>query len=696
MVKETSASPPTTERNDMTQFRMIEQEDAHSQQYRIDLPVYAYIRFSTMGQVRNSLQSKKMQDDRMNQKLQRIGFTDIRVKDKDEGISGQKGLDRRSDLADIYHAMKAGVCGAIAAYDASRLWRDRDRVHFNDFIMKIKQYNVPVILHNRTYWPKIKDDMEALRAEFEYSQKALEQFYDKANPAKQEAVLGGSYGGHAIPVGFVVIGEKGARCYCLYEPHATLIRWLFRRYRELGGNLGKLGRELVAINFHFPDFDTDALRALGAAIPHIGLHHDAQGYTLQTRGGLVSVLTNRAYLGWYCYTAYSEEARVFHGEYIRKDAHTAIVDYDDFLYAYSRLSPVTLDGEINEDKPKIDRRHGMGCDALLENILECDGAPVYVMADREKYTAKMHNGGWHINPLAVPIAPIDREFSTALRLMLIELEKRHEQGFADGLYELLTQAQETAVKESDTLAGELANVLQGIKEAELQKKVALAEGYEPDVVDAVRRLKKLNADREALGAKLAHSEQEQGDLAECQSLTEVALHQWEKMKFATKRRYVRLLVAKANMTSVSPRFLRLDIVIGTPFYRLMTGFVFRTHGERHVWTPEEEDAIRRLYPSAGKLELLQAAPLRSWSAIATHAHDMHVVRAWMPDTDDIDMLLSYADMQLMEREHIDRRGAPIPDTRTRAYPTSGWRSRELTIEEIQGRMIKDDKKYISW
>src|ERR1700693_5400103 len=157
----------------MTKLRLVEPEDSKKRTYRTDLDVYAYIRFSTMEQVKNSLQSKKMQDTRMSEKLQRIGWTPdrIRVKDKDEGISAQKGTDVRTDLADIYKAMKDGLCGAIAAYDASRLWRDRDHVFYNDFILKVKKYGVPVILHNKTYWPDVKSDMESLREEFRYAQK---------------------------------------------------------------------------------------------------------------------------------------------------------------------------------------------------------------------------------------------------------------------------------------------------------------------------------------------------------------------------------------------------------------------------------------------------------------------------------------------------------------------------------------------
>ena len=412
----------------MNNFKLVEQEVAQSQQYRIDLPVYTYIRFSSMAQVKNSLQSKKMQDQRMNEKLVKIGFTDIRVKDKDEGISAQKGLDTRSDLADIYRAMKAGECGAIAAFDASRLWRDRDRVHFNDFIMKIKQYNVPVILHNRTYWPKIKDDMEALRTEFEYSQKALDQSYEKMNPARQEAVLSGSYAGHAVPIGFIVVGEKGAKKYAVYEPHAKLIRWLFKRYRQLDGNLGRLGRELAIADFH-----RDALRAIGADIPHIGLRHDAQGYRLQSRDGLTGVLTNRAYLGWYVYNATSEESRVFQGEYINKESHSAIVDLDDFLFAYNRLSAVTLDGTPNENKPKVNRLYGVGCQALLENIVESNGTPCYAMSTTQTYVARLYNNGFKLPELVVGIDSLDSAVNNAMLTLILALEQRHKEGLIDSL-----------------------------------------------------------------------------------------------------------------------------------------------------------------------------------------------------------------------------------------------------------------------
>ena len=74
---------------------------------------------------------------------------------------------------------------------------------------------------------------------------------------------------------------------------------------------------------------------------------------------LVSMLSNVAYIGYYLYN----------GVLVSKEAYEPIVPMDDFLYAYSRLSGRTLDGETNESKPKVDRRYSVGINALLEGSL---------------------------------------------------------------------------------------------------------------------------------------------------------------------------------------------------------------------------------------------------------------------------------------------------------------------------------------
>jgi len=651
--------------------RLVQEFHPGQPQLPIDKLVVQYIRQSTQDQVKKNKQSTILQDAKLTRRLIAYGWPDERVRkiDTDQGKSGQKRRDQRAGLDELYRLVLSGQAGAVAAYDASRLYRDLTRVYYTDFVNMCETHNIVVVTYDTIYWPHIRRDMDALLDKFAEAARFIDEVvHGKLIPAKMQAIEESqSYGGHCIPMGFYVEeDEDGERkYYVVYEPHAKIIRWLFKRYRELNGNLGKLGREVRAMNLTFPPF------AGLETIPHVALRWTGNGYGLRTRGGLISILTNPAYIGYYIYD----------GVLISKKAHDAIVDMDDFLYAYSRLSPVTLDGQKNTAKPELDRRYGVACDALLENILESDGNPVYVMAGNQTYTAKTNADGWKSIELVAPVSLIDREFSMALRLMLLELEKLHEQGVADSLYGLLQDAQETVAQESDTLAGELQKVLKGIRQAELDKQIALEEEYADGVRDATRRLKRLRADREALEAKLARSEKEQADLAECQSLSEIALHQWDAMKFSTKLRYVRLLVAQANMTATSPHFLRLDIVIGTPFYRILTGFLYRKHGSRAPWTPEETDTLHRLYPTADRLDVLKALPMRSWESIMQQANIAGLPRSTRLNTARIPEQLAYADVLLMQQEEINQDGTSQSDT---AYHVAGvWRSQEIPTEDNQ-------------
>ena len=629
----------------MTQFRMVSQEEASNQQFRYDLPVYAYIRFSTLGQVKDSKQSKKQQDTRMHEKLVNMGFTNIVKKDKDEGISAQKGTDERADLADIYKAMEKGQCAGIAAWDASRLWRDRDRVYYNEFIKKIKKYNVPVILHNKTYWPKIESDMELLRTEFEYSQKALSQFYDKANPARQEAVLGGSFGGHAVPMGFVVIGEKGSKKYAVYEPHRKLVEWLFQRYRALNGNLGRLHHELVACDFHFPDFDQDILRQMGASTPHVALTHDSKGYRLQSRNGLISILTNRAYLGWYCFNATSEESRMFTGEYINKEAHDPAIDCDLFQFAYSRLSKYNLDGSKNEDKPEVERHYAQ-VTALLEGLITSDGIPVYAMSNGN-YVARKPMDGWKSTELVVSIEQMDGVLDEMVPAALQYAQCRDVE-LADKVAAIKAETEERA----GSLEHDIAVIDQGIREWELAKRVSMAENDEPGVTEAVRALKRLRADRAKLEAQASQAASEASELAETSNLLEQAYRDWRGMRFENKRRLVKLIVERADIREVSPHWLKLTVDFSAPVGGTVIAYMFRTRGSKPEWSASENLMLRRYYPSAPRETVLEKLPTRTWHSIMMQARTLGLSRPHIPGFTDIPDSWTFADMQLVNKVGI--------------------------------------------
>ncbi|MFL5693795.1 MAG: recombinase family protein [Ktedonobacteraceae bacterium] len=91
------------------------------QKLPIDRPVVLYIRRSTGKQVKESIQSKIQQDQATERRLRAKGFTDIRKISTDDGTSGQKLIEDRPGLKELYRMITNREVSAIACYDASRL-----------------------------------------------------------------------------------------------------------------------------------------------------------------------------------------------------------------------------------------------------------------------------------------------------------------------------------------------------------------------------------------------------------------------------------------------------------------------------------------------------------------------------------------------------------------------------------------------
>lgn len=224
-------------------------------------PVVQYIRRSTENQRLRNQMSLVQQDEKLGEKLVGKGFGRIEKIDTDDGKSGQRLLEDRAGLQYVYDLLEGRTLidgqriAAVGAYDASRMWRDTTHVWYNDFIQKLIANNVPFITWRRTYWPQDSRDMDALRREFEYALKSLETITERAIPARFLAVEeNSSYGGHAIPPGFIIAGLQTDKHYVVYEEHRKLVVYLFERFKALGGNIPRLLRELLHGGFHFPEF----------------------------------------------------------------------------------------------------------------------------------------------------------------------------------------------------------------------------------------------------------------------------------------------------------------------------------------------------------------------------------------------------------------------------------------------------------
>ncbi|MFL5692203.1 MAG: recombinase family protein [Ktedonobacteraceae bacterium] len=635
------------------------------------MPVAQYIRQSTMGQVKHNLQSQIQQDEELREILvDGFGWPD---NDKmiipisiDQGKSGQKRQDERQGLASLYHMIENREIGAVAAYDASRLWRDPTHVWYNAFISDyLIPYNIPVIMKAQVYYPARQADMDALRDEFKQAAWQLRHIYEKVNPARLIAIQRGkSYGGHCVPMGYIVVGTTGDRHYQIYHPHAELVEWLFKRYRELGGSFAKLAREIQASRFKFPSFEG----LPEGKVPHVALPFDGEGYPVRTRTALLGILTNPAYIGWYLFSksvaATDEQGNAIfirdaNGNIkgqkkdketivISKKAHDPIVDYDLFMYAYSRLSPTTLDGEANENKPKVDRRF-VRVPALLENVLESDGTPVYAMASKETYTARAYADSWKSTELVVRIDTLDKVVSNGILMVTTALEERHRKGLQDSMYEQLAALQQEKATEVKDFQKQLANIEKGIREAEMEKRAALAEEYEPGVRAAIKQLRLLDEAKTALEEKQSRAATEESEIAETKSLLVEVVTKWNKMPFERKKRFIKLMVLRANLTEATPHFLKIEIDLRDPLSCTLVGHFHRARGSKPPWSDEENEKLAALYPQADRKDVLVALPTRTWEAIVQQAGIKGVKRYARLNTSNMPESMTHADMALCER-----------------------------------------------
>lgn len=625
---------------------LIHEPEDIKREYPTSKPVVQYIRQSTERQVKKNKQSTKLQDEGLSRKLDKLGYSTIIKIDEDQGKSGQKRRDERAGLDKLLRMAETGEVGSIAAYDASRLYRDLTRVNYTAFVHMCETYRIPVITYARTFWPDSRDDMNALIDEFKSAAKYIEeQIEGKLLPAKAQAIeLGASYGGHAVPIGFIMAETEDRKHYQVYEPHAERVRAIFRRYRELGGNLARLGRELQATGFKFPAFSGVK------KIPHIGLKWDGSGYTVRTRNGLIGILTNVAYIGWYLYD----------GVLVSKEAHDPIVPMDDFMYAYNRLSPTTLDGEPNEDKPKVERRYGLACDALLEGILESNGNTVYATAGRNAYVAWSKGDSWDDrSEFVMQVRVLDRAVSMVLVSFLTGLKLKQKFGVESELHKQVASIQGQKEQEIMSLDESLENIEKAIREAELEKKIAKQEEYEQGVREAIKDLKRLNAAKAAIEAKIKQVGKEAQEFEEAGSLLEQAVNDWKGMKFGQRRMLVKLVVERANIVEASPHFVKLELFTKAPLSGVMTIYIHRDGGYHAEWTEEEDAIIREMYPTEDKARVLEALPNRSWYSVQTRASDLKLptvrrVRGASTMPND----LAYSDLVLMKEVGMTDKDTP--------------------------------------
>jgi hypothetical protein len=526
-------------------------------------------------------------------------------------------IDQRAGLQALCERIERDEVKTVLVWAVDRLFRDEDMIQPAVFAKLCKDHHCIVITMDDMFaFDHPRDDarkrfLDAAQAAADYVTKHVK---GRMLPARAQLSLRGVADSRRISVGYIVIDRQrylsdgsdnpDYRRFVVYEPHAKVVRWLFRRYRELGGNLRRLYMEIDAWPSVFPLFE-DPTHAQYIGLPS----RNDKGYTI-TRMGLTSLLCNPVYIGWW----------YFKGRVVSKTNHEAVVPESDFWYAFNRLSPYTIEGEPNIRETSQPARYTHDgtppLEALLDGIVTSDKLPVYVQRT--------------IDPPAYAIIDSDRRISShykqsiAIDVLdsiftqrLLHVLEHTEQGLT--LQEHLKSLQSERDQQLVSVDEQISEARQQIATWERSKRIAQEEGYEDGEREAVRELKGKHAVLRELELKKTEADVEDAELLELLDLLFGASIGWAGLDFGKKQRFIRLSTKSITLRDASTHFLELEIVWKGPYARTDVGYIWRTRGAGGLYSDQENALLRELYPVSDRAVILDRLPHRSWTGILNQA-----------------------------------------------------------------------------
>jgi len=637
-----------------------------------------YARQSTTKQTVENRESSEAQTQDQLAKVRATGWTDDKITvfiegDGKRGVSGRLRIDERTGLNALMEGIYNNTFKYVFVMNEARLFRDEWMIGPDTFIKACYEHDVVVVTWTYRYdFRRNPYDMDQFRLQSQIAARFVKDHVGYMNRMRDRVAERGQYFGGCVTMGYIIdrreeLEERKPNpnfCrYIPYQPHAKIVRWLFKRYRELDGNIQQLGRELHAKGYAFPLFEQ------GIEVPFTRLKKVDGGYCLSSTG-IALLLTNVHYVGYW--TFHKRIRRDKDGQPIIN--HEPIVDGEDFWYAFNRLSPTTINGEINDQRPRTiiryDREGVPLSTALLKNVITSVNANVYVSKVRqpngwrEKYTIRLIDSEFDTVTKAarIDISLLDAAF---LNKMFEHLEAWKEHNEENAEVDNIGQAIHQHMQEEKDR--EQKNPVQIIEEQleQLVPKIAhydrlIDKGYnlpEEKINEYAQKLTGLLKQQKELESVKKSIEKEVTEREESQGLVDEALAQWNDYSIEQKRRVIRAVVDSTIISRVTPTWLKVEILwkgIGTMLPTTDTGYFWLPGASNQDWTPEEQAILREMYPNEHADTILERLPLRAWQSIRHQAYMLKIKRnVFKSPSEKTAYYLSVNDHKFMEQHHIN-------------------------------------------
>lgn len=587
-------------------------------------PCQIYPRVSTQEQKENV--SAEMQKDKSF--AVSCGWSEdlIIVDDRDLGVSGQIRMEDRLAFNEMLRRIARGLIKAIVVVNVDRLFRNKWGDESGKFMEICFKYGVIVVTPDFIYDFRISWHIDRFKRRCEEAWNYVEyHIYGRLHPAQDERGYAGYWAGGHLPLGYIVdTREKinGAKNpnyhrYIPYRPHAEIIAWIFRRFKQLNGVVRALVREIESKHLLFPEFDETVDLSLHGIFSHYT--KVPGGYTIASEIGLRKILVNRVYIGYWTYK----------GELVSMENHEPIVNKDDFTYAYNRLSPIKLDGTPNEEAAegrgkRYIKRHFADKPAILKECVSATDPTIKIYA-RERHTKEgieMYYGFFAKRTGRVRFAlyqiPAYRFDGLVLgRLREHMCTPQSERDFQD-----FTAVESEVVKEASETLRDIERDTAAIKALMTRTLAQIRSGKltDPDLAEAANasyKQAKIELQRlEEKKKQTAAIAQEDEERRTYKTLIRDVGEAWDEIVMPEEHpRLVYLFIKSVTLEIVSPLFFSATIEWRDPAWPVDRGLFYKGTHSKLTWTQEEIDILVENYATATRKELVELLPQRSYNAM---------------------------------------------------------------------------------
>ena len=552
------------------------------------------------------------------------------VKEYDEGagVSGQKRIDERPKLDELYRDIASGKIGTIIVAMENRLFRDKHLIevgHFTELAEKkcIILIIPPIVSNYANMYDFTKyDDLDRFQEEMKASFRYIAKHVGYMNANQRKKAEKGLYDGRPLPAGLTVRRDVDRRCQTIeiYEPWSQVVKALAQRAKELNYNIPLLNIEIAAGRFLFP-LPTDEDKKKYILKTRMTLIPD-KGYTLKSSKAVKRLLTNKMLVGmWQA----SEESDV------TTNNHPAILDRETFEKMYIHITGYTIYGGciyVKSESIRINEKHGVP-DALFHgkllvrhkgmvyntSVFHRNDGPVYQSQERIDHLNDMRTF------IMVPSALIDNTIIERLKDLIqqdeniaskIDTHLKHVKTDQEVEYASLLASHKKTDEELEKVEDKMVVT---------DKNTRLYNKYEKRYNELSTKKEQIELKMERLGVISSKEE-----IREFFDVLDNFNEKYPEMLPENKKKLFSLLIDHIEIESISPHWLLLTVKWITALHtRIDVAYVWRNQPERKgAFTDHAKALLRELYPRVTSKELMQAFPDRTLDSIARYGKALNI------------------------------------------------------------------------